>query len=124
MCQVRAGNHTLTHGNTKKNLDSLGWPSLETRRARAKLYLLFKAKSNAIELPLDDLVWKVEPPKTRRSSPLKFPILDSTINSHKHSFFPSTIRLWNNLPELAKTSQSLPDFRFFVERNTLSRHIF
>ena len=118
------GNHTLTHGNTKKNLDSLGWPSLETRRARAKLYLLFKAKSNAIELPLDDLVWKVEPPKTRRSSPLNFPIPDSTINSHKHSFFPSTVRLWNNLPELAKTSQSLPDFRFFVERNTLSRHIF
>ena len=114
------GNYMMTHGNTKRNLDFLDWPPLETRRARAKLHLLHKAKSKSIELPVDDLVWKVEPLRTR-SSKHNFPIPDSTVNSHKHSFFPNTIRLWNNLPEHIKAIQSFPDFKHALQTTHITR---
>ena len=113
------GNFTMTHGNTKKNLDLLDWPPLATRRARAKLHLLYQAKSKSIELPFDDLVWEVAPPLTRsHSSQHNFPIPHSTLDSHRHSFFPSTIRLWNKLPEHTKTATTLDRFKKALGKNT------
>ena len=115
------GNFTMTHGNSQKNLDLLDWPPLATRRARAKLHLLHRAKSKSIELPLDDLVWEVAPPETRsHSSQYNFPIPHSSVDSHKHSFFPSTIRLWNNLPEHIKATKSFPSFKKSLGKNSVT----
>ena len=118
------GNYNMSHGNSQKNLDLLNWPPLTTRRALTKLHLLHRAKSRSIELPLDDLVWEVEPPKTRnQSSSLNFPIPHSNVDSHKHSFFPSTIRLWNNLPEHIKDTKPFPRFKSLLGKHTI-RHTY
>ena len=37
---------------------------------------------------------------------LNFPVPHSNVDSHLHSFFPNTIRLWNALPEQAQAIQS------------------
>ena len=120
------GNYTMEHGNTKKNLDLLNWPPLASRRTRAKLHLLHRAQSKSIELPLDDLVWEVSPPKTRNrtNTKLNFPIPHSTVDSHKFSFFPNTIRSWNKLPEHIKANPSLPGFKKSLGTITLTYKTF
>ena len=102
------GNYTRLHGNTRKNLESLGWPSLETRRKRLKLTMLFKINSNLIHIPSEDL-------KTNPRKPLNYLIPSSSVDSHLHSFFPSTIRLWNSITPSCKSTTSLDSFKKSLE---------
>ena len=101
-------NHILIGGNTKKNMESLKWVPLEERRARSKLVCLFKARTGVIDIPLDDLI-----PTSRgnRNSVHNFHIPSSSINCHLHSFYPSTIRLWNSLPTSIKLATDLNNFK-------------
>ena len=50
------GNYTLIEGNTKKNMSLLNWHPLEERRARIKLFTLFKALQGSLEIPTTDLI--------------------------------------------------------------------
>ena len=123
------GNHTRIHGETEKNLNLLNWPLLETRRARVKLHLLHKAKSHSIEIPTTDLDWEEAPPQSHisinrtstRSSRLNYPIPHSNVNSHLHSFFPSTVRLWNSLPEEVQSLKSYSSFQQTLKSTHISR---
>ena len=101
------GNHNLIHGNTEKNLKSLGWASLEERRARSKLTTLYKARTGAISIPIEDLI--IPNTRTRQSSNYFIPY--SSVNSHLHSFFPSTIRLWNSIPPDIQSAASIESFK-------------
>ena len=129
VCQVRDGQpHTrpLWDG---KNLNLLNWPLLVTRRARVKLHLLHKAKSQSIEIPTTDLDWEEAPPQSQisinrtstRSSRLNYPIPHSNVNSHLHSFFPSTVRLWNSLPEEVQSLKSYSSFQQTLKSTHISR---
>ena len=111
------GNYSLVEGNSKKNLSDLGWPLLAERRARAKLITLFKARQGVIDLPLDDLT---PVGRTTRNSDLKYRIPQSSVDSHLHSFFPSSIRLWNNLPQHTKACDSVASFKSNICYLTLS----
>ena len=118
---------TRVHGETEKNLNLLNWPLLETRRARVKLHLLHKAKSQSIEIPTTDLDWEEAPPQisinrtSTRSSRLNYPIHHSNVNSHLHSFFPSTVRLWNSLPEEVQSLKSYSSFQQTLKSTHISR---
>ena len=120
------GNYIMEHGESQKNLDLLNWPLLESRRTRAKLHLLHRAKSKSIVLPLDDLAWEVPPPKTRNKSNTKinFPTYHSNVNSQKFSFFPNTIRYWNELPDHIKANPSFPGFKKSLGTITLTYKTF
>ena len=75
-------------------MSSLNWAPLLERRARAKLIILLKAKSGIIELPLDYL--KCRNSSTRSHKHNYFIPPPFLVDSHLYSFFPETIRLWNN----------------------------
>jgi len=73
-------------------LSNLGWSTLEERRSHNKLVIFFKLIKGIIEIP------------TLQPTPLT-----SITRGHsqwfripqaraKHSFLPSTVKLWNNLP--------------------------
>ena len=96
------GNHTREHGNTLKNMKTLGWSPLSEKRAQNKLILFYKILNNQIHVPTDDLTNSQNP---RR--PLNFFVPQSSVDSHLYSFFPSTIRLWNSLPYRVKSSDTL-----------------
>ena len=49
------GNHLREHGNSKKNMETLGWPPLNDRRSRNKLSMLYKIRNNLICIPSEDL---------------------------------------------------------------------
>ena len=102
-------NHALVEGNTAKNMASLNWVPLEERRARSKLFLLFKARSGDVDIPTHDL--QVSSRSNRTSTLSNFLIPHSSVNGHLYSFYPSTIRLWNSLPLEFKTSPTLEKFK-------------
>jgi len=58
------GNYQMETGNSQKNLESLGWETLEERRLRTKLTLFHKGKLGAFDIPTDHLILKTR--QTRR----------------------------------------------------------
>ena len=66
-------------------------------RADNRLILLYKGLKGKARVPTDDLI-----PKTRRcrnSHSKAFQLPSASIEAYKCSFFPQTIRDWNDLPD-------------------------
>ena len=97
------GNYSLTPGSTSTNMGELGWVPLSERRARLKIIPLSKATSRVIEIPLDDLT---PVGRATRHNTGNYQITHSSVDSHLHSF-PSTLRMWNNLPQRTKACETL-----------------
>ena len=89
-------------------------PPLQERRANLKLQMFFKIRSNIVYCPHEDLI----PLRTPRR-PLNYFIPQSNVEAHLHSFFPSSIRLWNSLPENIKSSDSLTAFKSAISTVTI-----
>ena len=104
------GNYTFEHGQTDRNLSFLKWPSLQDQRKHHKATLLYKIKNSIINAPTADLQ-----PNPRK--PHNYLVPPSSVHSHLHSFFPSTIRLWNNLPPATKSAPTLTSFSSALKKN-------
>ena len=88
-------------------LGQLNWESLKKRRKDNRLILLYKGLKGKARIPTDDLI-----PKTRRGRnqhSLAFQIPSASKDVYKYSFFPQTIRDWNDLPESLISSSELSD---------------
>ena len=91
-------------------LGQLKWESLKhvkKRRKDNRLILLYKGLKGKARIPTDDLI-----PKTRRGRnqhSLAFQIPSASKDVYKYSFFPQTIRDWNDLPESLISSSELSD---------------
>ena len=72
--------------------------------------MMFKIKNNLIEISKNRLV---PSPTPRRQ--LNFQVPHSKLELHKNSFFPSTIRLWNNLPDELKAQTDLVKFKNLIK---------
>ena len=86
-------------------LSSLNLPSLQSRRTQTKLIALYKIINGFLTVPTHDLV-----PKSRslRSGYYQQPM--TLIDAYKYSFFPSTLKLWNQLPVDIIDSPTINDF--------------
>ena len=114
------GNYTLEEGNTKKNMNSLEWPPLSERRARTRLTTFYKARSRSIEIPLVDLINADTHISTRyNKGKYNYVRPNSEVDSHFYSFFPYTIKLWNDLPQETKACETVADFKVSLEKQTL-----
>ena len=88
-------------------LGQLKWESLKKRRKDNRLILLYKGLKGKARIPTDDLI-----PKTRRGRnqhSLAFQIPSASKDVYQYSFFPQTIRDWNDLPESLISSSELSD---------------
>ena len=110
------GNYALIEGNTKKNMNSLNWPPLSERRARTRLTTFHRSRS--IEIPLADLI-NSDTHISTRTNKHNYLIPHSSVDSHLYSFFPNTIRLWNNLPQETKACETIAGFKRSLETQTL-----
>ena len=97
----------MESGNTAISLKSLGWKPLEERRLDNKLNILKKGTLGKIDIPTDRL--KLNPRQTRRGGggPV-YAREHSKIEAHRNSFFPSTTRLYNNLPVELRLCRAIP----------------
>ncbi|MCG7875096.1 MAG: reverse transcriptase family protein [Candidatus Thiodiazotropha endolucinida] len=97
----------------------LGWESLQSRRNKHKLVLFYKALNGLTPSYLTDLV----PPSVQETSRYNLRNSDHIQNYRANSnlfldsFFPSTIRSWNNLPFDVKQAPSVATFKHSLNRN-------
>ena len=100
-------NYVYETGSMTGILGQLKWESLKKRRKDNRLTLLYKGLKGKARIPTDDLI-----PKTRRGRnqpSLAFQIPSASKDVYKYSFFPQTIRDWNDLPESLISSSELSD---------------
>ena len=91
-------------------LADLGWDSLQTRRMKARLTLMYKSHT-LININTDKYLVLHTETRTRGSHPFKYRAPTTTKDVFKFSYFPRTINEWNSLPEQIATSDSLDIFK-------------
>ena len=102
-------NYAMEHGNTKINLDKLGWPTLEERRLQTKLTTLQKARLDMIDIPTDHLAIKTRQTRLGGDGPT-YQRLFSDIDGHIYSFYPHTTLVWNLLPLNVRMCEDINTF--------------
>ena len=113
----------ITHAtklcSIEKLLSDLGLESLQNRRNKHKLIIFCKIINGPTPNYLLDLV----PPIIQET--INYNLLNTDdiqtlhalTNLYYNSFFPSTIRAWNSLPEDTKQSLSISSFKFRLNRD-------
>ena len=96
-------------GNTLKNLNILGWDSLEERRLKTKLTIFQKGRLGEIDIPTDHLTLKSRQTRRGGGGPT-YQKEFSSVDGHLYSFYPSVTRLWNNLPAEVRNCGKLEQF--------------
>ena len=90
-------------------LQSLSLPTLNQRRDTAKLIFMYKILHQMVDVTVPDCYLNPVSWNTRGHS-LRFIQLQTSIDVYKHSFYPSTVRLWNALPNNVIEANSIEDF--------------
>ena len=101
------GNYVFETGSMTGILGQLKWESFKKRRKDSRLILLYKGLKGKARIPTDDLI-----PKNRRcrnQHSLAFQIPSASKEAYKSSFFPQTIRDWNDLPDSLVSSTEMSD---------------
>ncbi|MEW8546433.1 MAG: reverse transcriptase domain-containing protein, partial [Candidatus Thiodiazotropha sp.] len=97
----------------------LGWESLQSRRDKHKLVIFYKIMNGLTPSYLSDLV----PPFIRDATHYNLrnsnhtQTLHANTNLYFNSYFPSTIRAWNSLPEDTKQATSVSSFKYLLNRD-------
>ena len=91
-------------------LRDLNWIPFEERRA--KVTTVFKARNGLVDIPYD------LPFSSRHSSNFFIPY--ARTDTYMHSFYLSSMRLWNKLPIVFRNLNSLPNFQRAIEGHTIT----
>ena len=114
MVQRRAARYfTNRYRNTSSvtsMLDHLDWESLEARRAKTQLTMLFKIIHGLVDIRAEDYLVPAST-RTRSQHSLKFLQIPVSSDYYKFSFFPRTICRWNSLPANVAEAPSLVSFK-------------
>jgi len=86
-------------------LSDLNLPTLQSRRSKLKLQMLYKIIHHLVDIP-DDCLTSV-PPFLRHGY---YNQLNTRVDSFKFSFFPSVIKTWNNLPQNIVSTPTYTEF--------------
>ena len=118
--QRRAARWVLSDYNRQTSITSLlstlNWSTLQQRRLSSRLTLFYKIIKNQLPITFPSYYLSTQY-HTRQYHQDHFIVPQSNTNSHKYSFYPRTIRNWNNLPITLIEATSVNEFM-----NLLSRH--
>ena len=84
---------------------------MEERRKVARLTLLHRTLNNLVTVSIPEYLKPQSCLKSRFSHPNKFVPLQLRSDTYKFSFWPRTIRDWNNLPNCIIEMANSDDFR-------------
>jgi hypothetical protein len=88
----------------------LSWPTLEQRRAEARLSNMYKLTHNLMDIdPTQYLTAGCR--RTRSNHPYKYRQVQTSHNYYAYSYFPRTIVQWNRLPGNIVLTENLEAFR-------------
>ena len=98
-----------TTSSPSQMIADLGWETLCHRRANAKLVMMYRITYGLIDIPGPAFL---HPSTLRtRGNTLRYLVPYSRTDAYRHSFFPSAIRLWNQLPECVVITPTLDAFK-------------
>jgi len=80
-------------------LQRLAWPTLQSRRRLSRLTLLYKAINGSIAIPVDDLSLMTRATRMNSGFSKVYTLISSTCDAYKYSFYPRTVKDWNNLTD-------------------------
>jgi len=93
-------------------LQKLQWPTLEERRKKARLTLLYKVANGKVKIDAGNKLLPPDRVKTLQAH--QRPIFPDTIMQDQHQervLLSKTIRDWNNLPAQVTAAESLDSFK-------------
>ena len=99
-------------------LDELGWDTLQERRQQAKATMFYRIVYGLVCIPSTPFLIPTLVSTTRGHN-MKFLVPQSSVNAHKYSFFPSTTRIWNQLPQQAVSAPSLEVYKLLLQKSTM-----
>ena len=97
-------------------LADLRWNTLQERRMQSKSVMFYRIVHSLVAIPATPSLILA---RASRGHNMRFYFSQSTVNAHLYSFLPSTIRIWNLLPEYAVSAPSLETFKQRLPFNTL-----
>ena len=114
------------HGTCNAKLyEETGWPTLAKRREISKLTLMYKLVNNMAPELLCSLISFAHAPETstyRTRQQFDLPHFRARTELFDKSFFPSTVRLWNELPIDVRNSPSISIFKSKIS-HTVTRPV-
>ena len=93
------------HASVTTMLQHLDQPTLQQRRQHSKIIMLYRIRHQLANIPATTYIT----PATRNTQHYILPY--ARTNVFKSSFFPSTIKLWNNLQPAVINSTTIPQLR-------------
>ena len=114
MVQRRAARFALNRyhntSSVSEMLQQLGWSSLQQRREDMRLTLLYKMRNSLVDFNLHHYIQPITR-QTRTGHPYCYQVPRSRTEQHQQSFFPRTVRQWNNLSQEAVFLPTVEAFR-------------
>ena len=89
---------------------ALEWESLQQRRQEAKAVMMYRIVNSLVDIPPQHHLHQQGTAVTRGHQS-RFMVPYSRTDTHRTAFFPSAIRLWNQLPESLVNASSLDVFK-------------
>jgi len=110
MVQRRTARFVLNrrYASATETLNFLGWPSLQSRRTKEKLIMLYKMINNIVDVDFDEHLLIPATPYYKRCH-LTQPY--TRVDAYKYSVLPSAIKLWNTLPSNVVNQETVNHFR-------------
>jgi hypothetical protein len=94
-----------------KMISELKWDSLETRRRRTRLTMMYKITNDLVGINKMDHLIHITNSRTRKNNNSNFQQIHARLNIYKFSYFPRTIKEWNALGEEQVTATTTENFK-------------
>ena len=95
-------------------LNKLQWETLQHRRTKSKVIMLYKIIHQEVEIPIQHLL-VTNTRVTRGTQANNIRQISTRVDVYKFSFVPSTITAWNRLPSEARAAPSVDSFRQAIQ---------
>ena len=100
----------------RDRLSSLGLKSLQTRRLRQDLIIVFKIVHGFLDVPFDDFFTFCPSLHKTRGHPYKLYVQNVHLNCRKHFFSQRSVLVWNELPDHIVVNGRVSSFINFIDK--------
>ena len=113
-------NNYSSYASVTNMLQNLNWPPLAHCRNQLKAITMFKIMHQLIDIPTDTILIPAPSNYSLRGHSMRLLQPNTRVNSYLNSFFPSSIKIWNNLPNDLITCSSLDQFKARLAEHQLT----
>ena len=97
--------------SVKTMLENIGWESLQERRAKNKVAMLYRMTHDLVDIRAQDHLTPAPLKRGVNSTTSQFRVPYARTVGYQRSFFPDSSRLWNDLPRDVVEAESIETFK-------------